>query len=93
MKKLKINNEVYDRFVDDITILPTVIQQGMKLENDKLVYCENKFLEDITKPSDLTTMNIIQQVADRIDPNIKVTYDIPSLNNDGFVPIFDLKVR
>ena len=65
----------------------------MKILNNKLVYCEKKCLEDKLISDDIRTMNIIQEVANGIDPNIQVTYDVPSLNDDGFVPILDLKVR
>ena len=59
LKSLKINNDIYDRFVDDITLLPTVIEPGMKLEGDELVYSDEKFKEDLTKPGDSRTMDLI----------------------------------
>ena len=93
LKNLNIINDVYDRFVDDITMLPSVIKPGFKLVGDKLVYNEEKFKEDTAKPGDSRTMDIIKQVADKIDPNIQVTFDVPSFHKDGFVPILDLKVR
>ena len=34
-----------------------------------------------------------KKVANSIDKNIRVTYDVPSLHEDGRVPILDVKVR
>ena len=52
-----------------------------------------KFKEDKDKQSDRRTMELIQTVADSLDPDIKVTFDTQSFHEDGFVPILDLKVR
>ena len=38
-------------------------------------------------------MQLIQQVANNLDPTIKVTFDAPSLNADKRVPILDVKAN
>ena len=90
---MNIENDLDDRYVDDITLLPTVLPPGLKFEDDKLVLCEDKIKEDSEIPGDIRTMKIIQAVANSIDENIKVTFDVPSNHDDEKVPILDLKVN
>ena len=40
LKDIGVENDLLTRFVDDITILPTVIKPGIRLVEDKLVYKE-----------------------------------------------------
>ena len=42
------------------------------------------------KPDEIT-MKIVQTIANNIDENIKVTFDIPSNHTDNMVPILDIK--
>ena len=79
------------RFVDDITMLPTVIPPGFKFENDELVFREEHVYEDINVKGDKRTMDIIQIIANSIEENIQVTYDVPSNYKDGKIPILDVK--
>ena len=78
--------------VDDITLLPSVIKPGMKYENGLLIFDSDKVIEDETVSDDIRTMKIVQAVANNIDKNIHVTYDVPSLHDDKMVPILDVKV-
>ena len=93
LKKLHIQNDLDDRYVDDITVLPTVLPPGTKYKDDKLIICEDKIEEDNKVAGDIRTMKIIQEVSNKIDKNIRVTFDAPSYQNDGKVPILDLKVK
>ena len=45
------------------------------------------------KNEDIVTMEILQQVANQVDPMIQFTFDTPILNPDLTMPILDLKVR
>ena len=93
LESLNIVNSLDDRYVDDITLLPTILPPGLKLVDEKLIMCEEKLIEDNKTPGDERTMKIVQQVANSIDVNIKVTFDVPSFQPDGKVPILDLKVN
>ena len=42
LKKLHIQNDLDDRYVDDITVLPTVLPPGTKKGDEKLIICEDK---------------------------------------------------
>ena len=91
LKSVGIKNDLLPRFVDDITMLPTVIPPGFKFENDELVFREEHVYEDINVKGDKRTMDIIQIIANSIEENIQVTYDVPSNYKDGKIPILDVK--
>ena len=65
----------------------------MKVVDDELVFCSDKEKEDKNIEGDMRTLTIIQEVANKLDEDINVTFDVPSLNDDGRVPILDLKVQ
>ena len=93
LQKLNIKNHLQSRLVDDITLIPESIKPGMKVVDDKLVFCSQKEKEDRDISDDIRTMTIIQEIANNLDKDIKVTFDVPSLHSDKMVPILDLKVR
>ena len=93
LQQLNIKNHLQTRLVDDITMIPEIIKPGMKYENGVLVHCNEKEKEDDNIADDIRTMSIIQEVANEIDDDIKITYDVPSKHSDKMVPILDLKVR
>ena len=64
----------------------------MRFENDKLVHYIEKEIEDKLIEDDVRTMKIIQAVANNIDENIKVSFDVPSMNEDKRVPVLDVKM-
>ena len=73
--------------------MPNIIAPGVRLVDDKLVHISEKEHEDRKIPDDLRTMQIISEIANKIDANTQVTFDVPSKNDDGYVPILDVKVR
>ena len=91
LENLGVKNELLPRYVDDITMLPTVIQPGMRFENDKLELNEKYVTEDEKVNDDKRTMDVIEKVANSICVNIQVTYDVPSNYDDGKIPILDVK--
>ena len=76
--KAEILNDLMPRFVDDITLLPEVIDPGMKLVDGKLEYFEDCVDEDEKVDDDRRTMNIISDIANNICEDIQVTYNVPS---------------
>ena len=46
---------------------------------------------DSRTDDDKRTMGIIEEIANKIDENLKVTYDVPSNYEDRRVPILDVK--
>ena len=90
--KAGISNQIIPRFVDDITMLPTVIPPGSRLINGKLEHLEEHVFSDIQIEGDKRTMELIKSIADDISESIEVTYDIPSNYTDHKIPVLDLKV-
>ena len=87
LKQLELENELLERFVDDVTICPTVIPPGWKYIDGKMTFNETQVETD----GDERTMEIVQTVANSIDELIKVTFDIPSKYKDKKIPILDVK--
>ena len=92
LEKIGITNDLIPRYVDDITLLPTVVPPGWILASNKLEFVEHLVEEDMKVEDDLRTMTIIQQIANNISDNIQVTFDVPSNYSDGKISILDTKV-
>ena len=93
LERLKIKNYLQARVVDDITLLPNVIEPGMRFIGGEVKFCEEKVDEDSSTENDVRTLSVIQEIANNIDKNISVTFDVPSLNSDGMVPVLDVKMK
>merc|ERR1711954_300729 len=93
MEEIGVQNDLLSRFVDDLTVLPTVIPPGFRFENGKLNLHKELIDEDIEVEDDKRTMDIIQKIANSINENLQVTYDIPSNHEDKMVPILDVKAK
>ena len=64
----------------------------MMLDDNNLVYSEEQHEIALILHSDQRTMNLIKTVADSLDENISVSFDVPSNYDDKKVPILDVKV-
>ena len=53
---------------------------------------QDKMQEDMGVPNDARVASIIQQIANKICPFIKVTVDCPSKHASGYMPILDIEV-
>ena len=92
LESMSVKNDFQQRLVDDITLVPTVIPKGWKVLDDRLVFSRDQEEVDEDIPDDVRTMKIIQQIANEIDDQFKVTFDVPTNHEDGRVPILDIKV-
>ena len=94
MRDIGIDNDFQKRLVDDITLIPSVIPRGWKIENEELLFSKKQKLIDDHRNEydDVRTMKIIQNIANNIDEQFKITFDVPSNHEDGRVPILDVKV-
>ena len=89
LKSYRIIPEVYTRFKDDIESL----EKGSKLEEGRIVVDEDKKLLDENKSDNIVTMELIQQIANSINPMIKLTVETPCNFEDGKLPVLDVKVN
>ena len=93
LEELEICPLLYSRFKDDIALALERIMKGSKLVDGKLVIDDQKQKEDENKTDEKVTMEIIQEIANGIDPMIKVTIDTPCNYEDRQLPILDVKFR
>ena len=92
-KDIGIEVLMYSRFKDDIFISTLNVEKGTTLIDDKLVLDTNKRIEDEGKEDDVITMEIVRQIADKVNPMLKFTLDVPSQHEDGKIAVLDLKVN
>ena len=69
--------EVYTRFKDDKEIAIESLEKGRKLEGDTISMDEDKKQEDQNKSDSKITMEIVQNIANSINPMIKLTVETP----------------
>ena len=93
LKKYRMIPEVYTRFKDDIEIAIESLEKGSKLVEDKIVIDEDKKIVDEERTDNKVTMDIIQEIANSIDPMIKLTVETPCNFEDGKLTVLDLKVN
>ena len=92
LKNVGIEPKIYKRFKDDINVCTESLEKGSKLVDGEIIIDEEKRTIDEGKSDDIITMEIIREIAETIDPNIKLTIDSPSSHEDKLMPILDLKV-
>ena len=85
--------EVYTRFKDDIQIVIESIAKGCRLEDGEIVVDESKKILDENKTDSKVTMDIIQKIANGINPMIKLTVETPCNFPDGKLPVLDVTVN
>ena len=73
---------MYSRFKDDIFISALDVEKGTKLEDGKLIVDMQKKTQDENKSDDDVTMEVVRQVAESLDPNLKFEIDVPSYHED-----------
>ena len=83
---------VYTRFKDDIEIAVESLEKGSMLVEDKIVVDTNKKVVDENRSDTKVTMEIVQEVANTINPMIKLTVETPCNFEDGKLPVLDVKV-
>ena len=46
LEKANVINDMNDRYVDDHTLIPTILPRGSMYDGNKVVRCENQYIED-----------------------------------------------
>ena len=94
LKKLEMIPDVYTRFKDDIEIVIESLEKGSKLTDDgRIIVDETKKENDEERSDNKVTMDIVQQIANSVNPMIKLTVETPCNFKDGKMPVLDIKVR
>ena len=93
VKDIGINLNVYSRFKDDILVAANNVKKGSKLVGGKLeVDMDKKILEE-DKCDKSVSMEIVRQIAQEVDPMIKLTVEVPSDHKDGKLRVLDIKLN
>ena len=92
LKKYGIELDIFSRFKDDINIVTESLEKGSKLFDGNIIIDEAKKKLDEEKSDSCITMEIIKEIAESIDPMIRLTVDTPCKHKGNYIPILDLKV-
>ena len=92
LEKFKLVPEIYTRFKDDIEISIEALEKGSTVIEDKIVVDDIKKEVDTDKTDTKVTMEVIQKIANSINPMVKLTIDTPCNYEDGKLPVLDVKV-
>ena len=92
LKSLGISIDIYKRYVDDIFVACPPINPGWEYDKVKNKMIYNSSSENIGKNSDERTAEILRDISNTIENDIKFTFDTPSMNDSGKMPVLDLAV-
>ena len=81
-------------YVDDTALVSTSIGRGWRYDKyeGKMSWSQDWADEDLDVASDVRTARVMVDVANSVDEDIQMTFDCPSLNGDGKMPVLDLKM-
>ena len=65
----------------------------MRFEEGKLIVKEDKIEEDRLLEADERTFRLLRDIGNSIFKFIQFTIDVPSLNENGRLPVLDLNVE
>ena len=69
------------------------LELGTRFEDDKLIIQPEYIEEDEKLPADWRTGELLRQIGNTLSPSIRLTMDCPSNQNDGWMPLLDIKAR
>ena len=92
VKRLGIKHKIYKRYVDDIF-------KGLYSINSGWHYCgaTKKMKFDLNHPTanmepDARTFSILADIANSIDTDIRMTFDVPSFHSNQRLPVLDMEL-
>ena len=83
---------LYKHYVDDIEVICPPLKAGWYYSKEAKALKYNPDHESSQLPPDQRTMVMLRDLADTLDPNLTFTFDCPSLNANGRMPILDIQV-
>ena len=93
LKKLDIREEIFDRYVDDELEGLAAVDPGVRFEGGELVVDEDKIEEDELVAADERTFRLLKDIGNSIFDCIQFTIDVPSLNENGKLPVLDVNLE
>ena len=97
VKQAGIKMLLYERYVDDSNQVAEVPDINQKYDKTRKILVKDKETENIEgvenrKEDDQRLAEILKEIADDVMPCIKMEADWPTKNEDGKLPILDMKV-
>ena len=92
LEKFKLEPSLYTRFKDDIEVAIEGLEKGSQVVEDMIVVDDKKKELDKEKTDTKVTMEVVQNIANSINPMVKLTVDTPCNYKDGKLPVLDVKV-
>ena len=92
-KVLGILIELYKRYVDDDLIICPPINPGWRycVKDNTMKYSAELAMSDTDSPS-LRTAKILNMIANTLEHDIQMTFDIPENHSDGKMPVLYMKI-
>ena len=87
------------RYVDDINTIIQAIPfgwrwvEGIEGQSGRMEYDDKWVEEDEREPLDRHTMTILVKIANSIKTDLNFTGDCCSNNEDGYIPVLDMKMK
>ena len=94
LEKLDWKPKMLKRYVDDLNTVVIGVKPGTRYSaaEDKLEVVEDQIESDEEKERDEITMILFGEIANSVEPSIKVEIDFPSKYDDKMMPILDMKM-
>ena len=90
---MKIENKLFERYVDDTTDDLAALDPGIRYNGKKLVKVAELIEEDRHVPEDQRTMNILKDIGNTIYKCVQLSIECPSLHpGSNTVPVLNLQV-
>ena len=85
---------MYDRYADDSNQAAVFPAPGYRYDSGrkKVVYDQNRLLEDQTKNDDERLADVLRDIANDVQQGIVMEKEYPSNNSDCKMPVLDMKV-
>ena len=93
LRRYDLDLEIYTRFKDDIQIGIQSSEKGSELKENKIVVNVNKKEADDSKTDNVVTMEIVLQIANRINPMIQLTVETPCNSENNKLAVLDVMVN
>ena len=93
LKELDIQEEIFDRYVDDELEGLAAIDPGVRFEGGELVVDVEKVEEDQLVAADERTIKLLRDIGNSIFDCIQFTIDVPSMNENGKLPVLDVNLE
>ena len=92
LDEVNIQLNLHEQYVDDTNVATKRTPIGARYHEGRITITEAAVNEDEGMPDDERTMKLIQAIANTIHPSIRMTIDYPSRNEEGKVPMLDIKM-